>query len=481
MNGRLNIVFLTPGTGGWYCGACMRDNALAKSLQAAGHEVALLPMYLPLALDETMLEDTRGMPVFFGGINVYLQQRFALFRHTPAWFDKLLNHPRLLREAARHSHMTSAREHGEMTLAMLRLEDSHLGKELDELSSWLKQNPCDILCLSTAMQAGMIRELKRRLGVKVMLCFQGEDSFLDGLPAPYRDACWRELALRVRDADMLISPSEFYADLMQQRLDLTDVGIEVMPNGIDLAGYQPLPGKTGPPVIGFLARLCRDKGLEIMVDAFICLRKELGHPDARLHLAGAATADNEALIESLQARLAAAGLADQVRWQTNISRDDKAAMLRALTLFSVPAIYPEAFGLYLIEAMASGVPVVQPAAASFPEIAGRAGVLVSRSADVPPDAAHSAGGQASRLSRPTGFQPVDSSADRRDALSALTGWKPVLHEALARAWDGLLRQPETLREMAVRGRRVAEEFYAVEVMRERFLKLARGVLAGGVG
>ena len=286
------------------------------------------------------------------------------------------------------------------------------------------------------MQAGMIRELKRRLGLKVMLCFQGEDSFLDGLPEPFRESCWRELALRVRDADLLISPSEFYADLMRQRLDLADSDIKVMPNGINLDGYEALPEKSGPPVIGFLARLCRDKGLEIMVDAFIFLRKELGHPDARLHLAGAATADNEALIESLQARLAAAGLADQVRWQKNISRDDKAAMLRALTLFSVPAVYPEAFGLYLIEAMASGVPVVQPATASFPEIAGRAGMLVgeahSRSAGVPPNTVSLAGGQASRLSWPTGFQPVVSLADRRDALSALTAGTAVFQSESAK-------------------------------------------------
>lgn len=454
MNERLNIVFLTPGTGGWYCGACMRDNALAKSLLAVGHEVALLPMYLPLSLDEEVLAGARGMPVFFGGINVYLQQRFALFRHTPAWFDRLLDHPRLLRGAARHSHMTTARDHGAMTLAMLRLEDSHLGKELDQLCAWLQKNPCDILCLSTALQAGMIRELKRRLGVKVMLCFQGEDSFLDGLPDPYRDACWRELALRVQDSDLMISPSKFYAELMRQRLDLADGRIEVLPNGINLAGYEPLAEKNGPPVIGFLARLCRDKGLEIMVDAFIFLRRELGHPDARLHLAGAATADNDALIEILQQRLADAGLADQVCWQRNISRDDKAAMLRALTLFSVPAVYPEAFGLYLLEAMASGVPVVQPAAASFPEIVGRAGVLVGDAGTV---------------------------AAVCDRLNACDGHRPPLQEALARAWDDLLRQPEKRRDMAVRSRRVAEEFYAVEVMRDRFVELARGVLAGAAG
>jgi glycosyltransferase involved in cell wall biosynthesis len=418
----------------------MRDNALAKSLQAAGHEVSLLPMYLPLQLDEESLAGARPVPVFFGGINVYLQQKFALFRHTPRWLDKLLDHPRLLRRAARHSHMTTARDHGAMTLAMLRLEESNLGKELDQLCEWLAGENPDILCLSTALQAGMIRELKRRLGVKVICCFQGEDSFLDGLPEPFRAACWRELALRLRDADALVAPSEFYANLMQNRLGAAGLPIHVIPNGINLAGYAPQPAKPGPPVIGFLARLCREKGLEVMVDAFIHLRTALGHPDARLHLAGAATADNDALIEILQQRLAAAGLGGEVRWQTNISRTDKAAMLGSLSLFSVPAIYPEAFGLYVIEAMASGVAVVQPAVAAFPEIVAGAGVLVGE--------------------------------------KILDGHGPPLHELLARAWDDLLRQPGVLRETGENCRRAAEEFYAIEVMRDRFVGLAHQMLVG---
>jgi glycosyltransferase involved in cell wall biosynthesis len=443
MSAPLNIAFLTPGTGGWYCGACMRDNALARALHAAGHKVALLPMYLPLQLDEEMLESADAAPVFFGGINIYLQQKSALFRHMPRWLDQLLNHPRLLRRVARHSHMTSAREHGAMTLAMLRPENHRFGKEMAKLLAWLAQDPPDILCLSTALQAGMIRELKQHLDAKVICCFQGEDTFLDGLPQPFRDACWQELAIRVREADLLVSPSRFYADLMERRLGPQDITIEVMPNGINLDGYQPLAAKPGPPVIGFLARLCREKGLEIMVDAFIHLRSVLDQPDARLHLAGAATADNEPLIESLQARLTAAGLAGQVTWQRNISREDKAAMLRALTLFSVPATYPEAFGLYVIEAMASGVPVVQPATASFPEIVGNAGVLV--------------GGDA----------PASTSADVPPAVNP---------QALAAAWHDLLRQPDKLRDLASQGRRAAEEFYAVAVMRDRFVALAQKML-----
>ncbi len=432
MNAGLHVVILTPGTGAWYCGACMRDNALAKALHSAGHRVSLLPMYLPLTLDEEVLESSRTAPVFFGGINLWLQQKFSFFRHTPAWFDRWMDSPRLLRGAARRSHMTRAHDHGEMTLAMLRIEESRLGKELDKLCAWLRREAPEVLVLSTALQAGMIRELKRRLGVKIICCFQGEDSFLDSLPEPWRGDCWRELALRVREADALVSPSRFYAELMQQRLGPDNLTINIISNGIETASHAPVREKTGPPVIGYLARMSREKGLEIMVEAFVHLRTVLGHPSARLHLAGAATAENEPLIAALKQRLAAAGLAPDVTWSPNISREEKTVMLGGLTLFSVPAIYQEAFGLYLIEAMASGVPVVQPASAAFPEIVARAGTGVLVEPRDPP--------------------------------------------ALAQAWHDLLDNPDDLRSMAENSRRAAVDHFDVSVMRDGFVALARDIL-----
>jgi glycosyltransferase involved in cell wall biosynthesis len=217
---------------------------------------------------------------------------------------------------------------------------------------------------------------------------------------------------------------------MRQRLNAPDLRIEIMPNGIDLEGYLP-PKPASPPVIGYLARMIREKGVGLLVSAFIHLRKNLHHPDARLHIAGACTAGDEALVASLKQQLAAAGLAEQVTWSPNISREEKAAMLSSLTLFSVPATYPEAFGLYLIEAMASGVPVVQPASSSFPEIIENSGggVLV-----------------------PAG-DPV----------------------ALAQAWYDLMQNHTALPSLGARGRRAAKQFYSVEAMRERYLAQATGL------
>ena len=136
----------------------MRDNALAKSLLAAGHEVSLLPMYLPLELDEGQL-DQPDTPIFFGGINVFLQQKLKWFRRSPAWLDKLLNGTGLLRAAARRSHMTSPREHGEMTLAMLDLEHSAFAKETEKLLDWLERNPPDIVVLSNALLVGFMKAM----------------------------------------------------------------------------------------------------------------------------------------------------------------------------------------------------------------------------------------------------------------------------------------------------------------------------------
>ena len=64
-----------------YCGACLRDNALVTALRRMGHSVVMAPLYLPLTLDEE--DQTAGSPVFFSGINVYLDQQSALFSSRP--------------------------------------------------------------------------------------------------------------------------------------------------------------------------------------------------------------------------------------------------------------------------------------------------------------------------------------------------------------------------------------------------------------
>src|SRR5437763_268183 len=95
----MRIVQLTAGTGSFYCGTCLRDNALVAELRRQGHDALLVPLYLPLALDEPPA--TPATPLFYGGVNVYLQQQSSLFRKTPRWVDRLLDAPGVLRAAAK--------------------------------------------------------------------------------------------------------------------------------------------------------------------------------------------------------------------------------------------------------------------------------------------------------------------------------------------------------------------------------------------
>ena len=425
----MKIVFLTAGTGSYYCGACMRDNALARELHRVGDEVTIAPMYLPLTLDETSLAGADQVPVFFGGISVFLQQKLALFRRTPAFIDRLLNSAGLLRWAARHSHMTSARTHGEMTLEMLCVGSSRLGKELEKLLSWLQHSEKpDVVCLSNALFAGFAAPLKKRLGAPVVTFFQGEDGFLDGLPEPYRSKCWAALAEQLPASDLLLAPSRYYAGYMRERLHLAENAVEVVHNGIQLDGYSTAPTPPTPPAIGYLARMCREKGVEVLVDTFIFLARKLGDATTRLHIAGAATAGDERLIAELQRRLATAGLTSRVAWTPNLTREQKIEFLRGLTLFSVPAIYAEAFGLYVIEAMACGVPVVQPDSAAFTEIIAETGGGVC----VPP----------------------------RDAA------------ALARAWQQLLGDPARRQALGQAGRLGVEKRFTARTMGEQFRQAA---------
>lgn len=360
-------VFLTPGTGSYYCGACMRDNNLARELIRNGFDVTVAPLYLPLVLDEEPAPGVTTNPVFFGGINVYLQQKIPFLRRSSPLLDRLLNTNRLLRWVARHSHLTSPRDQGEMTLEMLQGSD-RLRKEWDKLLLWLEAEKPDIICLSNALLAGFTRVLKARLPAAVVVFFQGEDSFLDALPEPFREQCWTALKEQLPLADRLIAPSNYYAQYMRERLGLQEYQVCVVPNGIRVKEFPTARGFPVPPMIGYFARMCPEKGLEILVEAFIILATELGDTKTELKIAGAATPADEPFIREMKRRIEWAGLNRRVYWCPNVKRERKLAILRDLTIFSVPAIYPEAFGMYVVEALACGIPVVQPAHASFPEI-----------------------------------------------------------------------------------------------------------------
>jgi len=426
----MKIVILTAGTGSFHCGTCMRDNALVVELRRQGHDAVLVPMYLPPILDE----EGELAPLFYGGINVYLQQKSALFRKSPRWLDRLFDSPGALKAAARRSgSMTSAAELGDLTLSMLRGEEGRQRKELERLAEWLRELRPEVVVLSNALLLGLGPALRRATGAPVVCMMTGEDTFLDSLPEGQREEAWAGVARLAGEMDACIAISRYYADLMRARAGIPDEKMRVVHAGINLEGFA--PGEPPPvPTIGYLARMCYAKGLHTLVDAFIALRRRGKVPDTVLRAAGSQTAADAEYVATLRDRLEKAGLSEAAAFTPNISREEKIRFLQGLTILSVPATYGESFGLYVVEAMAAGVPLVQPRHAAFPELleATGAGILV---------------------------EPDDP-------------------EALAAGLEELLLDPARARSLGAAGRRAAEERFTVERMARRTLAVLQDVTRG---
>ena len=370
----MRILQLTPGTGSFFCGSCLRDNALARALIAAGHDVLLTPLYLPFQLEDGPEQGAAGAeaPVRMGGINMYLQQKLGRLGRLPRFLARALDSPKLLRWASSRSNMTDAAALGEMTLSMLRGEEGRQAAELDQLVSWLGSiEPPDVVLLSNAMLIGLARRIKAEVGAPIVSTLQGEAPFLDALAAPYSEACWAELRERAQELDAFLAVSRYTADLMGERMAIPAERLHVVHNGIDLEGLEPRSRDTrrdGAPTIGYLARLCTDKGIDRLVDTFLELRRRGRVPGVRLVAGGVVLAEDRPLLAELERRIAREGASEDVEFRANLTREEKLELLGSIDVLSVPALYGESFGLYLLEAMACGVPVVEPRHGGLTEV-----------------------------------------------------------------------------------------------------------------
>lgn len=364
----MKVVHIVPGSGGtFYCQNCLRDSALVKALRQQGHDVMMVPLYLPFFTDEP--EISQDVPVFFGGINVYLQQKLGLFRKTPRWLDRLFDTPFMLKFAAQREGSTQAAGLGPMTLSMMNGKDGNQRKEVERLIKWLaEQEKPDIVHISNSLLIGLAGELKAALNVPVVCTLQDEDTWLDAIDKPHDELCWQAMADRVGDVDAFVSVSEWYADKMCDRMSIARDAIRVINIGIDLNGVEQAPLSFDPPTIGYLSKMTPSLGLGLLVDAFIELKKNPKLKDLRLRATGGITGDDKHFISKLQKKLASHGYNDDAEFIEDFGLEERREFLKSLSLMSVPAMQGEAFGLYIIEALAHGVPVVQPDRGAFPEL-----------------------------------------------------------------------------------------------------------------
>lgn len=368
----MNIVQIIPGSGGsFYCGNCLRDSKYVVALREQGHEVIKIPMYLPIFSDE---HDLNEIPVFYGAVSIYLKQLYPFLRKCPEWMDRLLNSKPLLKMAASKAGSTNAKGLEEMTVSMLLGEDGQQHDELERLIDWIEEN-CkpDIVHISNALLLGLAHRIKERLKVPIVCSLQDEDVWVDAMQPSFQAKIWKLMSEKAKDVDLFIAVSKFFSEVMQQRMNIPVEKIHGLYLGVDPFDYEFILPQKKDRNIGFISRMCHENGLDILVDAFILLKKRTGFDDVKLIMTGGFTGSDEKYIKAIRKKLSKEDLDKETEFAEDFEGEGRLDFFDKVSVIAVPVRNGEAFGMYLLEAMASGVPVVQPALGAFPEIINLSG------------------------------------------------------------------------------------------------------------
>jgi glycosyltransferase involved in cell wall biosynthesis len=433
-NKAMRIMHIIPGSGGsFYCGNCLRDSKYVEALRKSDHQVVKVPMYLPLFADEHDL--SREIPVFYGAISIYLKQLFPLFRKAPAWFDRALNSKPMLKLASKFAGSTRARGLEEMTVSMLLGEEGQQKDELQRMVDWIVEH-CepDVIHLSNALLLGLAQQLSGRMQVPVICSLQDEDVWVDVMKPSARESVWRLMSKKAHHVTAFISVSDYYAEVMKQKMDLPAEKLKSVHIGVDPSDYTFRPAGDKKRNIGFVSRMCHENGLDILVEAFILLKGKAGFEDVGLVLTGGSTGDDRKYLGDIRRRIREHGLQEQVEFHEDFEEAGLRDFLGKISVASVPVRNGEAFGIYLLECMVSGVPVVQPDLGAFPEIVRLSGGGVTYGANTP--------------------------------------------EALAGSLEKLLSDPAELDRLSRSGREGVEKHFHIDVQAERMVEVYRKAMSG---
>ncbi len=365
----MKVVFLVTGSGGsFYCSNCFRDMMYFKALKASdGITSNAIPLYLP---PEKMYSDSGfDDKVFFGAISTYLREKFRIFKDMPTFFDKILDSPLLLKIAANQAGTTRTEGLEDITLNMINGKYTAREKEVNRLTTYLKHNgKPDIIQLSNALIIGLAYQIKRLIDVKIVCSLQNEDDWINDMAEPFQSRAWKMIGEEAVNVDAFICPSNYFKEFFIDKTGIPAEKIHVIPSGIDL-NWVSDSVKTNPdPAIGFFSRVSYHNGFDKMTDAFILLKKMKEFENLSLHVCGGYTGDDKPFISDQIKKIKENGFSRSVKIYPEFIGNYKVEFLNSIDVLSVPVRKHDAYGLYILEANAAGIPVVQPATGSFEEI-----------------------------------------------------------------------------------------------------------------
>lgn len=331
-----------------------------------GMSASAIPLYLPP--DNTNIESGLDKNVFFGAISMYIRDKFPVLRNMPAFFDKLLDAPPLLKLAANQAGATRTEGLEEMTINMIEGDNAFRKNEVERLVRYLsKDGKPDIIHLSNALILGLARQLKKRMNVKVVCSLLNEDDWIDEMVEPYRSNAWKMIAEESKHIDKFITPSRYYKELFTSRTGLSGSNIHIVPLGIDPEKFEQSPKDPDNHAIGYFCRVSYLNGFDKLVDAFIKLKSEK-YPGLTLHVCGGFTGDDKPFIAGQIKKIKENGFKSSVRIYPEFEGNKKTEFFNNVDVISVPVRKHDGYGLYILEANGAGIPVVQPDTGAFAEI-----------------------------------------------------------------------------------------------------------------
>ncbi len=376
----MRVALITAGAAGMICGSCLNDNTLVRALRALGHEAELIPTYTPITTDGPMATSSR---VFMGGIRIYLEEKYPWFCRIPSWMTSWLDTKPILRLAGQFAGSADYSSLGNLTLSLLAGENGPHHRDMASLCDYLMQESRpNILHMSNALISGLLPMIAKRMSTPIIVELQGDDIFLDGLNPRHRVLAIEAIRENTKNVARFHTPCVDYADYMSGYLGIARSRFHVVPLGIDLSDYQSPPKKPmgGVPVLGYFARMCPDKGLDLLIDAWLMLRNKPDCKNLQLQVGGYLGKAHLPFWKAQLKKVEDAGHANGLVHRPCATTVEKSAFFAQCDLFSVPARMREPKGLYLLEAWAHGLPVIEPKYGSFPELISHTGggILIER-------------------------------------------------------------------------------------------------------